>query len=86
MKFFIIIKEKSERLPDKNFLELGGISLYKHLLKSLLVSNYEVFVDTDSDIILKDLKHKQVTCYKRKKEFIELYHTIERLSNKPDIT
>ena len=56
MKFFVIIKEKSERLPDKNFLELGGISLYKHLLNSLLVSNYEVFVDTDSDIVLKDLK------------------------------
>tara|TARA_Y100000310_G_scaffold337644_1_gene425259 strand:- start:877 stop:1530 length:654 start_codon:yes stop_codon:yes gene_type:complete len=72
MKFFVIIKEKSERLPGKNFLELGGIPLYKHLLKSLLVSSYEVFVDTDSDIILKDLKHKQVTCYKRKKEFIEL--------------
>ena len=35
MKFFIIIKEKSERLPDKNFLELGKKSLYKYLLDEL---------------------------------------------------
>ena len=35
MKFFIIIKEKSERLPNKNFLDLGGIPLYKHLLNEL---------------------------------------------------
>ena len=35
MKFFIIIKEHSERLPDKNFLELGDKPLFKHLLDEL---------------------------------------------------
>ena len=47
MKFFIIIKEKSERLPNKNFLDLGGIPLYKHLLNQL--STEDVYIDTDSD-------------------------------------
>ena len=35
MKFFIIIKEESERLSNKNFLNLSGIPLYKHLLNEL---------------------------------------------------
>jgi CMP-N-acetylneuraminic acid synthetase len=54
MKFFIIIKEKSERLPNKNFLDLGGIPLYKHLLNEL--STEDVYIDTDSDTIFNECK------------------------------
>ena len=75
MKFFIIIKEKSERLPDKNFLELGGIPVYKHLLNELITE--DVYVDTDSDFIYTELRNSPVTCYKRDKEYIELENNIE---------
>ena len=52
MKFFIIIKEKSERLRDKNFLDLGGKPLFKHLLDEL--QGQDVFIDTDSDMIFNN--------------------------------
>ena len=70
MKFFVIIKEKSERLRDKNFLDLGGKPLYKHLLDEL--NGQDVFVDTDSEKILLDLKNSGINCYKRKQEFVNL--------------
>jgi len=70
MKFFIIIKEKSERLPSKNFLDLGGKHLYEHLIDEL--SGEDVYVDTDSDFIYSCLKNTQVTCYRRKQKFIDL--------------
>ena len=70
MKFFIIIKEKSERLKNKNFLDLGGKPLFKHLLDEL--QGQDVFVDTDSDVIFNDLNNRDVICYKRNQEFIDL--------------
>ena len=70
MKFFIIIKEKSERLPNKNFLELGEKPLYNHLLNEL--DGEDVYVDTDSDFIYTELWNSSVTCYKRDQKFIDL--------------
>ena len=70
MKFFIIIKEKSERLADKNFLELGDKPLFKHLLDEL--GDQEVYIDTDSYILYDNLKNSDVTCYLRDKKFVEL--------------
>ena len=73
MKIFIFIKEKSERVPNKNFLQLGGVELYKHTL--LKLKDFEVYVDTDSKKIYqecntdKNLSH--VTCYLRKQEYID---------------
>jgi CMP-N-acetylneuraminic acid synthetase len=70
VKFFIIIKDKSERVPNKNFLDLGGKPLYKHLLDELKAQ--DVYVDTDSQIIFDELKDSEIGCYKRKQEFIDL--------------
>ena len=70
MKFFIIIKEKSERLADKNFLELGDKPLFKHLLDEL--GDQEVYIDTDSYILHDNLKNSDVTCYLRDEKFVEL--------------
>ena len=70
MKFFIIIKENSERLPDKNFLELGDKPLFKHLLDEL--DGEEVFIDTDSYMLYSRLKNSNVTCYMRDEKFVEL--------------
>ena len=76
MKFFIIIKGKSERLSNKNFLDLGGIPLYKHLLNQL--STEDVYIDTDSDTIFNECKTlSKITCYKRDTKHIELENNIE---------
>ena len=67
MKIFVPIKEVSQRVPRKNFRLFGGISLYKHTLYKL--SDFSVFVDTDSDEILNEIitdkKLSHVTAYKR---------------------
>ena len=70
MKFFIIIKEKSERLADKNFLELGDKPLFEHLLDEL--RDQEVYIDTVSYILHDNLKNSDVTCYLRDEKFVEL--------------
>ncbi len=67
MVIFIPIKENSQRVPRKNFRELNGVPLYKHTLYKL--TNYDVYVDTDSDEIAAgikmDTKLSNVTVYRR---------------------
>ena len=68
MIVFVPIKETSQRVPNKNFRMFGSEPLYKHTL--LKLKNHNVFVDTDSKRLIKDiskdsrLKHVQV--YERK--------------------
>ena len=50
MKYFLIIKEHSERVVNKNFIEIGGKSLWKHLVYEL--KGEDVYIDTDSKKIL----------------------------------
>ena len=74
IKFFIIIKEKSERIKNKNFLILNNIPLFKHLLYEL--RNEKVFIDTDSKKIIdeckKDKKLHNVSAYLRESKFVNL--------------
>ena len=74
MKIFFIIKEKSERVKNKNFKKLNNIPLYKYVLRKY--KDFQVFVDTDSDKIIKscskDNNLNHVFCYKREKQFIKL--------------
>ena len=70
MKFFVIIKKKSERVPNKNFLLLNNKPLYRHLLDE--IHSEEVYIDTDSQRIYNDLKNSDIICYKRKDKFIQL--------------
>jgi len=74
MKIFFIIKEKSQRVKDKNFIKLDGLPLYKYVLKKF--RHFKVFVDTDSEKIIRDCEKdkelKHVFCYKREKKFINL--------------
>lgn len=53
-KVFTIIKENSKRLPNKNFLELGGKPLWRWLVDEL--HDFEVYVNTDSLELLEELK------------------------------
>lgn len=71
MKFFIIIKEHSARVPNKNFLILGRDPLWKHLVNEL--KSCDVYIDTDSNTILEEAENMNwVTAYKRKQEHINL--------------
>ena len=72
MKIFIPIKEVSQRVPKKNFRLFNDVPLYKHTLYKL--KNFEVYVDTDSEEILKQIKEdpglRHVVAYKRSKSLI----------------
>ena len=71
MKYFIIIKENSVRLPNKNFKKLGNLELWKHLILEL--SNQQFYIDTDSfEILEKCQQFNWVTTYQRSKEHIDL--------------
>ena len=71
MIFFIIIKKKSQRIKNKNFIRLGSKELWKHLVLEL--KGEKVFIDTDSNKIIKDCKKyfPWVNVYPRKREHIE---------------
>tara|TARA_B100000700_G_scaffold326280_1_gene437354 strand:- start:5261 stop:5917 length:657 start_codon:yes stop_codon:yes gene_type:complete len=71
MKFFIIIKQHSERVKDKNFRLVGGIPLWKHLVNEL--TGQDVYIDTDSDKILDECQNiEHVTAYAREQGHINL--------------
>jgi CMP-N-acetylneuraminic acid synthetase len=71
MKFFIIIKQNSERIPHKNFVDLGGKPLWTHLVEEL--KGEDVFIDTDSQDIINECHSLEwVEAYKRKDNHIKL--------------
>jgi len=88
MKIFIPIKQNSQRVPNKNFRNFGGVPLYKHTIKKL--SNFNVFIDTDSEKLIKQIKHdpelKNVTVYLRQKNLcgdnVSVSDLIESFINK----
>lgn len=57
MKVFVPIKENSNRVPNKNFRMFGDAPLYVHSLRRL--SDFEVFVDTDSTKILEEIRNNK---------------------------
>ena len=67
MIVFVPIKEKSQRVPNKNFRLLNKETLYKRCLYKL--RDFKVFVDTDSQRIIEEIKDdnklKNVIAYKR---------------------
>ena len=54
MKIFTIIKERSQRIPNKNFVDLNGYPLWWHLLSEL--DGLDVTVNTDSQKFIKQLQ------------------------------
>ena len=55
MIVFIPIKEKSQRVPNKNFRKINNVELYKNTLYKL--RGHQVFVDTDSNIIKGNINY-----------------------------
>jgi CMP-N-acetylneuraminic acid synthetase len=69
-KVFTIIKASSERVPGKNFLDLGGKPLWRWLVDEL--SGFDVYINTDSDELIDELsKFDHVTPIKRASTHIE---------------
>lgn len=69
MVIYIPIKQNSQRVPNKNFRVFKGNPLWIHLIKKL--SNYKVFIDTDSDEIIKESSRwDYVTAFKRPSHLI----------------
>ena len=78
MKIHIPIKEKSTRVPNKNFRDFHGVPLYQHTLNKL--KDYDVYIDTDCDELFHKLSgHKNITIYKRKKELIPPEITVNQI-------
>ncbi len=52
------MKGNSERVPNKNMRDFGGVPLYHVIMKSLLASKYisNVVINTDSELIAKDAR------------------------------
>lgn len=72
MKFFTIVKDSSERLPGKNFLDLDGTPLWRHTVSRF--SSHDVFVNTDSERLLSGADSTlpaSVEIYKRSQEHVD---------------
>jgi len=52
------MKATSERVPNKNIKNFGGVPLYHAITKSLLASQYidKIVINTDSEVIAKDAR------------------------------
>ena len=67
MKIYIPIKENSQRVPNKNFRDFGGLPLWESTINKL--TDFDVIVDTDSkEIIDKCWEKSWVTAYERPEE------------------
>ena len=72
MKIFTIIKEHSERIPDKNFVQINGYPLWWHLISEL--DGLDISVNTDSPKFIKQLqsyKLKSINVIKRNQKHID---------------
>jgi CMP-N-acetylneuraminic acid synthetase len=70
MNLFIPIKEKSQRVPQKNFRKLpDGESLWEHTIKKF--DEFSIYIDTDSEEILeKSKQYNHVKAYERSSRLI----------------
>ena len=78
MKIFTIIKEESKRIPDKNFVDINGLPLWRYLLSEL--DGLDVTVNTDSQKFLKEFQRsnlKSIKVLKRKQKHIDWEMTKE---------
>jgi len=74
MKFFIIVKQTSQRLSGKNFLYLRNETLWERLINHL--KGEEVYLNTDSKKILEACEHKDwVTTISRNQKHILMEET-----------
>tara|TARA_Y100000739_G_scaffold228802_1_gene241531 strand:+ start:2290 stop:2976 length:687 start_codon:yes stop_codon:yes gene_type:complete len=73
MKFFTIVKKKSERIKEKNFQNITyDIPLWKWTVENLISDDNKIYINTDSKILLNEiLKNPNMIGIERSKEHIE---------------
>ena len=72
MKIFTIIKEHSEGIPDKNFIEINGHPLWWHLISEL--DGLDISVNTDSSKLIQQIQSYQfnsINLIQRQKKHID---------------
>lgn len=74
MKYFIIIKDQSERVPNKNFRLIGDKPLWRVMVDKF--QGEEVFINTDSERVLED-NLSWVNSYKRSQKHIDMENTAD---------
>jgi N-acylneuraminate cytidylyltransferase len=74
IRYFLYLKENSQRIPGKNHRPLGDMPLYKRLLYTL--EGEPVFLNTDSEQILQEVKDdprlSHVTAYARSSAHVDM--------------
>lgn len=65
MIIYIPIKKNSQRVPNKNFRLFKGKPLWEHTVDKFKDTEYNVYIDTDSQEIIDGCRDKDVTVYKR---------------------
>jgi N-acylneuraminate cytidylyltransferase len=83
MKLFTTIKANSSRIDYKNFQTIEGETpLWKWSIQRLISDKYEIFVNTDSGIILDEISDmKNVYGIKRKEKHIEWEKNAEQIGS-----
>lgn len=75
MIIYIPIKNNSQRVPNKNFRIFNGLPLWEHMINKL--RRYTVYVDTDSESIIKQCEDKPwVNAYQRDEHLIGDYISV----------
>ena len=73
VKMFLIIKNQSERVKDKNFKEIGGVPLHRYFMARR--HHFEIYIDTDSERIFEEYssdKWPNVRVYMRHQAHIDI--------------
>jgi len=70
MTIYIPIKENSQRVPNKNFRVFDRKPLWERTVDKFAETEYNVFIDTDSEYIIEKCASKNVTAFYRNKSLI----------------
>jgi len=73
VKMFLIIKNQSERVKDKNFREIGGVSLHQYFMNRR--RDFQIYIDTDSERIFEEYNSSRwpnIVVYMRHQEHIDI--------------
>lgn len=83
MKLFTIVKQNSSRVKSKNFQIISkDIPLWKWTVKRLVNDKYDLYINTDSDIVLNEISEMEnVYGIPRSMKHIEWEEKTERLGS-----
>ena len=63
MTVFIPIKHNSQRVPNKNFRLFEGKPLWERTIDKFANTKYKVYIDTDSEDVIKKCSSRNVVAF-----------------------